>query len=247
MLTPCTLMNLKMCLSHEQEYIDEHGVLKWGRTEMIFSKPWRLVKITKKPRSVVSRASHETEEHRLSTCSKGIKGTPKYADENKALPISMNDRLWEMERPRRMEKKGGKMLASQAIGSTANQKRKEQSDPSAEEQLYLDDTVLKKSRDDFTRTLQVMQDQVVRLSRAEERMSKRSKSKLSSEAGLPEERMPQRSQIPKSKGGGGASICENNRRRSACKECSGSSICEHNRRRSRCKQCGGASICEHNP
>ncbi len=32
-------------------------------------------------------------------------------------------------------------------------------------------------------------------------------------------------------------ICEHNRRRSRCKECSGSGICEHNRERRQCKQC----------
>ena len=87
------------------------------------------------------------------------------------------------------------MLASKAIGSTVEQKRKERSDPSAEEQLYLDETpVRKKRRDGFSRTLQIMQDEVVRLLTAEERM-------------------PQRSQIAKSKGGGGASICEHNRKK----------------------------------
>jgi len=82
---------------HAQEYIDEDGVCRWGTSDMIFSKPWRLVKLTKYPLFVVSRASHESEMHRLRTCSKGIKGTPKYAEENKALPTSMNEPLWEME------------------------------------------------------------------------------------------------------------------------------------------------------
>ena len=44
----------------------------------------------------------------------------------------------------------------------------------------------------------------------------------------------------------GASICQHNRVRRACKDCGGASIChgEHNRERSRCKGCGGACICE---
>ena len=44
----------------------------------------------------------------------------------------------------------------------------------------------------------------------------------------------------------GGSICEHNRVRSRCKECSGGEMCEHNRRHSQCKECGGSEICKHN-
>ena len=44
----------------------------------------------------------------------------------------------------------------------------------------------------------------------------------------------------------GGSICEHNKRRSACKKCKGGSICEHNKIRSYCVQCGGSQVCEHN-
>jgi hypothetical protein len=44
---------------------------------------------------------------------------------------------------------------------------------------------------------------------------------------------------------GGASVCDHNRQRSACKECGGASVCDHNRRRSACRKgCGGSSVCE---
>ena len=44
----------------------------------------------------------------------------------------------------------------------------------------------------------------------------------------------------------GGSICEHNRVRSRCKECSGGEMCEHSRRHSQCKECGGSEICKHN-
>ena len=40
--------------------------------------------------------------------------------------------------------------------------------------------------------------------------------------------------------------CEQNRRKSECRECGGSQICEHNHRKSRCRECGESQICEHN-
>ena len=48
------------------------------------------------------------------------------------------------------------------------------------------------------------------------------------------------------KDGGGAGICQNNRRRSLCKECGEASICQHPWVRDQCKDCGGGSFCQHN-
>ncbi len=44
----------------------------------------------------------------------------------------------------------------------------------------------------------------------------------------------------------GESMCEHNKQRFTCIDCSGSQLCEHNRMRSQCKPCGGRQICEHN-
>jgi hypothetical protein len=41
------------------------------------------------------------------------------------------------------------------------------------------------------------------------------------------------------------SFCEHGKQRSKCKECGGGSVCVHKRIRSKCKECGGGSFCEH--
>src|SRR6056300_1697178 len=41
----------------------------------------------------------------------------------------------------------------------------------------------------------------------------------------------------------GESMCEHNKQRFTCIDCSGSQVCEHNRMRSQCKPCGGRQIC----